>query len=52
MSEGYWCVRCIKFVLPRLGKFLHLHSGYRLCFICNKCGEMVYLKNREGKYAV
>lgn len=46
MTEGYYCPKCDKFVLARGNVFAHPHLGMKSCLVCNKCGEMVYLKEQ------
>jgi len=52
MAEGYYCIRCNKFVLVNQGIFLHPHAGQQSCRVCYRCGGMVYLREQEEKHAV
>ncbi len=45
-EEGYWCGKCVKFVLGVRGIFRHRDLGDKTCLVCGKCGSMVYLKER------
>ncbi|GAH40714.1 unnamed protein product [marine sediment metagenome] len=47
MLEGYYCLKCKKFVLTSLGLFQHPHLGNKTCLYCRRCGGMVYLKEQE-----
>ena len=47
----YYCQKCERFVLIMIGCFLHPHLGEQTCYICRKCGGMVYAKEQGGKYA-
>ena len=51
MLIGYFCDNCNKFVLTRLDMFNHLHLGMKSCFVCRRCGKMVYLKEQVEEYA-
>ncbi len=46
--EGYYCIKCKKFVLTQWGKFMHPDLGIRPCYICCKCGGQVCLREQEG----
>ena len=47
MSEGHFCMKCIKFVLTKVGIFDHPHAGIQNCLTCYNCGHMVYLKKQD-----
>lgn len=42
--EGYYCSKCNKYVLTRVGWFTHPHEREKTCLVCDRCGGMVYLK--------
>lgn len=48
MPEGYYCPQCQKFVSIMQGLFIHLHLGMKTCYVCRKCGGMVYIKEQRA----
>lgn len=51
MAEGYWCRKCKDFVGCVQGVFQHIHLGMKSCFLCPKCGTMVYMREKEKEAA-
>ena len=45
-TEGFYCPKCGKFVLPRQSKFNHPYEGEKSCYVCAKCWGMVYMKDQ------
>ena len=43
---SYYCPKDKKFVSTMRGEFNHPHLGLKSCFLCRKCGTMVYLKEQ------
>ncbi len=52
MSAGYYCNKCMKFVLTMMYMFAHPHLDMKSCLVCRGCGEMVYLKKQEESHAL
>jgi len=46
MAEGYYCPKCMKFVLAVVAYFQHPHEGVKTCLICRRCGGMVCSKEQ------
>lgn len=43
----YYCERCKEYIVaPIKGVFNHPHEKQRECYVCPRCGQMVYPRSK------
>lgn len=49
IQKRYWCEKCVAFINPIRGEFIHPHLGRKVGLICPRHSYLVYVKEEKPK---